>query len=210
MDRRGFFGSVGTTMLGSMMLAGCRSGPSGEVLTDDKKDLVGSTAAGAEIYKPLIDEALGKLVAKQSTITGVQPAGAGLPRKRICFAGLRNKSSEELGDFKDQIVDILDTKINGSGVFQQISSEYVKSGLVAAGLRFDQLFQPESQRKFLAVMESQGQPFDYFLFASVNSGTTPGAGGVTQKDYQLSLELINIKTGEMEKESASMRKAYRR
>lgn len=204
MDRRGFFGSA---MLGVVGLAGCRSQPTAEVMTGDKSDMVGTTAAGAETYKPLIDEALGKLLARQNA--GVQPAAAPGPApKKICFVGLENRSSEDLGDFKEQIVEIIDTKINTSGTFQQISRRYTEAGLRETRLRADELFVPIKQRQFLAAMQASGQPFDYFLFATVTSGTT-GGNNTKQKDYMLTLELVNIKTGTPDKESASLRKAYR-
>lgn len=206
MDRRGFMGLMGVALAGAV---GCRSNPSAEVINDNRKDMVGTTAAGAETYKPLIDESLGKLLARHSTASGVQPTAAGpAPAKRICFVGLENKSSEELGDFKEQIIQIIDTKINNSGVFMQISSRYAAAGLQSARLRPDELFIPANQRKFLTVMESQGQPFDYLLFATVTSGTTQG-NGQRQKDYMLTLELVDIRTGSPDKESATLRKGYR-
>jgi hypothetical protein len=206
MDRRRFFGSVGS-FVGAATLLGCRGKQVGEVLKDDKKDLVGSHAAGAETYKPLIDEALCKLLDRQSA--GLTPAGAPPAPKRICFVGLENKSSEEIGDFKEQIVEIIDTRINTSQVFQQISRQYTAAGLREARLRPDELFIPANQRKFLAIMESQGTPCDYLLFATVTSGTTR-SNETTQKDYLLSLELVNIQTGTPDKESASLRKGYRK
>jgi hypothetical protein len=140
----------------------------------------------------------------------LQPASAPGPApKRICFVGLENKSSEDLGDFKEQINEIIDTKINMSGAFAQISRRYVAPGLREANLRPDELFLPAKQRKFLEVMEAAGQPFDYLLFATVTSGTTRN-NDATQKDYMLTLELVNIQTGAPDKESASIRKGYRR
>lgn len=205
MDRRRFLGLVGSSCAAAV---GCRSKPVGEVLAPDKKDMVGSTAAGAETYKPLIDGALGKLLARQGG--GLQPASAPGPApKRICFVGLENKSSEELGDFKEQIIESIDTKINTSGAFAQVSRRFTEAGLREARMRPDELFIPANQRKFLAIMESQGQPFDYLLFATVTSGTTR-TSDATQKDYTLTLELVNIQTGTPDKESASLKKGYRR
>lgn len=207
MDRRRFLGLV-SSFAGATALAGCRGKQVGEVLKDNKKDMVGNTAAGAETYKPLIDEALGKLLARQAG--GLQPVSVPGPApKRICFVGLENKSSEEIGDFKEQIIEIIDTKINTSQVFTQISRQYTAAGLREARLRPDELFLPAKQRQFLAVMEAQGQPFDYLLFATVTSGTTRSADA-TQKDYVLSLELVNLQTGVPDKESASIRKGYRK
>ena len=153
-------------------------------------------------------EALGKLLARQSA--GVQPVSAPAPApKRVCFVGLENKSSEELGDFKEQIVEVIDTRINNSGAFVQISRRFTEAGLRAARMRPDELFLPANQRNFLGIMESQGAPFDYLLFATVTSGTTR-SNDTTQKDYLLTLELVNIQTGTPDKESASLRKGYRK
>ena len=58
-------------------------------------------------------------------------------------------------------------------------------------------------------MENQGQPFDYLLFAVLTSGTTQG-NGQSQKDYMLTMELVDIKTGHFEKENATLRKGYHR
>lgn len=204
MNRRAFVVTLGGAALGAL---GCRATPKGEVMTGAQKDASGATAAGTEVFKPIIDDALGKLLARQGgTVT---PASAGQPApKRICFVGLENKSSEELGDFKDQIVQVIDTKINQSGVFQQISGRFVKAGLEATRLRPDQLFLPANQRVFIGVMEAQGQPFDYMLFATLTSGTTREANS-TQKNYLLTLELVDIKSGQPDKESAEIRKSYR-
>lgn len=209
MDRRRFLGSMGTSFVATATTAllGCRGQQVGEVMKDNKKDLVGSHAAGAETYKPLIDEALGKLLARQDA--GLQPATAPTAPKRVCFVGLENKSSEELGDFKDQIVEIIDTRINTSQTFVQISRKFVEAGLREARIRPDELFVPAKQRQFLAAMEAQGAPCDYLLFANVTSGTTR-SNDVSQKDYLLTLELVNIQTGVPDKESASIRKGYRK
>ena len=204
MDRRGFFG---TALLGVTGLAGCRHEQTGEVLSHDKADMVGSHAAGAETYKPLIDEALGKLLARQGS--GIQPAAAPAPTlKKICFVGVENKSSEESGDYKAQIIEMIDTKINGSGVFQPISFRFTVAGLKATSLQADDLFVPDNQKRFLTAMSASGQPFDYLLFATITSGTTQ-VNNQKQKDYMLTLELVNIKAGTSDKESASSRKAYR-
>ncbi|AMV26396.1 hypothetical protein VT84_18505 [Gemmata sp. SH-PL17] len=211
MDRRRFFGLAGTSLAGfsASALLGCRGQQVGEVMKDNKKDLVGNTAAGAETYKPLIDEALGKLLARQGA--GLQPVSAPVPTpKRICFVGLENKSSEEIGDFKEQIIETIDTRISTSQTFSQVSRKFTEAGLREARLRPDELFLPAKQRQFLAVMESAGAPFDYLLFATVTSGTTRSTSDNTQKDYMLTLELVNIQTGTPDKESASIRKGYRK
>ena len=206
MDRRRFLvlGSGFGLALASGL--GCRDTQVGRVMTDDKKDLSGSHAAGAETYKPLIDGALGKLLARQTSVVQTS-AGPAPGVKRICFVGVENASSEELGDFKDQIVEIIDTKLTNCGGFAPISRRFVDAGLRETRLRADELFLPANQTKFIAVMQTQGQPFDYLLFAKLTSGTTRDNGS-SQKDYMLTLDLVDIKTGTADKESASIRKGY--
>ena len=50
-------------------------------------------------------------------------------------------------------------------------------------------------------MEQQGQPFDFLLYATITSGTTH-ANKDYQRDYLLTLEMINVHTGEYDKQAA--------
>lgn len=208
MIRRQFLLRSGCALLGgaSAVLAGCRGHQSATVLNDGHKDMVGTHAAGAETFKPLVDEAVGKLLARQSP--GVQQVSANTPGpKRVCFVGVENKSSEEIGDFKAQLIEIIDNRVVESKVFQSISRRYVEAGLRASRVRADELFLPAKQREFLNAMEQAGQPFDYLLFASLTSGTTKSNGDY-QRDYLLTLELVNLQTGAPDKECATIRKGY--
>lgn len=208
MDRRRFLGLVTGSFAAAPVLIGCRGQQVGEVIKDNKKDMVGSHAAGAETYKPMIDESVAKLLARQGG--GLQPASASAPLpKTICFVGVENKSSDDLGDWKDQITEIIDTKINTSQVFTSLSRRYVDAGLAKHRIRPQDLFVPENQDKFVTTMRSQGMQFDYLLFATTTSGTTRNNDS-SQKDYLLTLELVNIQTGTSDKESASIRKGYRK
>ncbi|MFO0928712.1 MAG: twin-arginine translocation signal domain-containing protein [Gemmataceae bacterium] len=206
MDRRHFLARCSAVAGGAaLFLTGCRS-QHAHVISDCKQDMVGSCAAGAETYKPLVNEAVGKLLMRHGDpvqLTSTNPPGP----KRICFVGIENRSAEEMGDFKDQITEVIDTKIVESKVFQPISRRFVEVGLRTVRLRPDELFLPMNQRQFLAVMEQQGQPFDYLLFASLTSGTTRNNSDM-QRDYLLTLELVDIKTGAPDKESATLRKGY--
>ena len=73
----------------------------------------------------------------------------------------------------------------------------------------DDLFIPENQRKLQAALEKDGQPFEYLLFAKLTSGTTVDNQD-SQRDYRLSLELININDGSSIKEGCDLSKAYNR
>ena len=208
MDRRRF---LMQSLFGSLCLySGCRGHQYGHVLKDQQNDMVGSHAAGAETFNPLIDEAVAKLLTRQDTVFH-QVSQHELPPpnhpKSICFIGIENKSAEELGDFKDQIYEQVDSQILASQKFQPISRRYVEAALRETRLRPDSLVIPENMRTFAAVLEQQGQPFEYFLFATITSGTTRDNADY-QRDYVLTLELTNIMTGQYDKESAKIRKGY--
>ena len=57
--------------------------------------------------------------------------------------------------------------------------------------------------------EQMGQPFDYLLYATLTSGTTQSNNSY-QRDYLLTMELVNIQNGEYDKQSATVRKGYSR
>ena len=73
--------------------------------------------------------------------------------------------------------------------------------------RPESLVLPAKQRQLQMTLERIDQPFDYLLFAQVTSGTTESNGDY-QRDYVLTLELLDIHTGDSMKESALLRKGY--
>jgi len=212
MDRRTFLrgGAISILSVGLGAPLGCRGRQTAQVLKPGQQELVGSHTAGSETYRPLVAEATTKLLARHSH--AIQPAGfqqgAEHPQPmRICFVGVENKSIEEMGDFKEQIFQEIDTRIQQSGVYQAISRRFVEAGLRESRLRPDQLFIPQNMRTFVASMEQMGQPFDYLLYATVTSGTTVSNKDY-QRDYLLTLEMVHIKTGAADKEMATLSKAY--
>jgi hypothetical protein len=169
--------------------------------------MVGTTGAGAETYRPLVEAALCNLLERHTS--GVQsvgdPSNAG--PMRICFVGVENKSAEEMCDFKEQIYEHIDTHIEQSHVYHPISKRFVDAALRETGLRPDELFVPKNMRAFTACLEQQGQPVDYLLYAKITSGTTR-KGHDMQRDYVLTFEMVNVNTGDFDKESAMIRKKY--
>lgn len=195
--------------LGSLLWSGCRGKQIAHVLKDDDEDMVGSHAAGAETWKPLVEESVGKLLARNcSEIHPASLSGDGeLGKKRVCFMGVENKSAEEIGDSREQIYELIDSLISSSEQFQLINKRFVEAGLDECGLRGDDLFVPAKRRMFMEAMENSGQPISYLLFAKITSLSTK-SNGDSQRDYQLVLELINTESGEADKESATLRKGY--
>ena len=74
-------------------------------------------------------------------------------------------------------------------------------------MRPDALLIPENMRVFAAVLERQGQPLNYLLYATLTSGTTVNNKS-QQRDYMLTLELVNVNTGAYDKQAAEIRKGY--
>lgn len=207
MDRRDFL-RLGLAAAPFSMAIGCRSHQFAHVIKDDQSDMVGSHAAGAETFNPLINESVAKLLARQET--QLHPVshtnGPPLP-KRICFVCVENRSIEELGDFEEQIYEQIDSQILQSPMFDSVSRRLVDAALYETRLRPDSLFLPENMRLFMAALEQEGEPFDYLLYAKLTSGTTENNSNY-QRDYLLTLEMVNVHTGQYDKESAKVRKGY--
>ena len=199
-------------LLGAVLVgSGCRGYQYGHVVKSDAPDMVGSHAAGSEVYKPLIEESVAKLLAgcEVSPATAAfGPDGLPLPR-RVCFIGVENKSAEELGDFKEQIYQLIDTEINRAGSFAAISRRMVDAALHETRLRPDSLLVPGNMQLFTAVLQRDGQPVDYLLYATLTSGTTQ-RNESSQRDYLLTLEMVDTRTGAYVKEDATIRKGYHR
>lgn len=191
---------------------GCKNHQYARVIQPGQKEMIGSHQAGQETFKPLIDEAVAKLLGRHELIPGeMQLTSAGepvaRPRLPICFVGVENKTAEEIGDFKEQIYELIDAKIAESDTFGVVSRRYVEAGLRDLRLRPDQLFVPGNMDMFVRYMQQQGQPFDYLLFAKLTSGTTRENKDY-QRDYLLTLELVDIRTGQQDKQSATLSKGY--
>ena len=126
---------------------------------------------------------------------------------KVAFVELENKTSEELGDQYEQIRQFIDTSINTSEKFRTISDRFVDAALRESRLRTDQLFIPVHQRTFAGTLEQSGHPVEFLLFGTLTSGTTRG-DSVRQVGYALTLELVHITTGDNQKETVRLRKAY--
>lgn len=212
MLRRDFLVSAGASA--GLAFTGCRSTQYGRVIKPGEKQMTGSHAAGQETFNPLIDDAVGQLLARQqpppqpafqqvSTGPEILPP----PKLRVCFVGVENCTAEEIGDFKAQIYERIDTRLLQCGTVAPISRRFVDAALFQTRLRPEQLFIPENMRMFVGLLEQQGQPFDYLLFAKLTSGTTRENRDY-QRDYDLTLELVDIRSGEQDKQTATLSKGY--
>jgi len=170
-------------------------------MEDSEQDYVGSRAAGAAAYDRLISEAVGKL------LDGHSAARAGAGQLKVAVLGVDNASSEELGDWQAQIFELISTSISNSGRYSTVSIRYVNAALRETNLRRDDLFIPAKRRGFLAVLERDDNPAQLLLFPKITSGTTL-SDDVKQRNYTLTLELVDVETGKDTRETARLRKAY--
>ena len=184
-----------------LLLLGACGGPTGRVKADNEQDLTGNTRAGAETFNRLIQESVDNLLQKPSAQKGKAD------RLKIAFLELENRSAEELVDWRDTVRQRIDESVNRSGRYRNISDRFVKAALQDTGLKPDDLYLPEKRRRFLKVLEANGNPVDFLMYASLNSGTTT-SGRETQRDYLLTLELVDVENGESEKVNADVRKEY--
>ncbi|MGB7324843.1 MAG: penicillin-binding protein activator LpoB [Rubripirellula sp.] len=215
------FLSAAAISLSVIGAAGCANHQYGHVLASNDSDMVGSHAAGAATWNPLVDESVAKLLSRCppavqtvgfETIDGVPmggPIGSALATgpATVCFIGIENKSAEELGDFKDQIYEQIDSQINSAETFRGISRRMVDAALIETRLRPDSLFLPDNRNLFAASLGRQGTPVDYLLYATITTGTTD-RNKSSQRDYTLTLEMVNLHSGDFLKESAKLRKGY--
>ena len=183
---------------------GACAGPRANVMSDADPDYVGINQAGAETYDRLIAGAVDKLLSLHSARIG------GVGNLKVAVLGVENESGEELGDWHEQIYELIDTSINRSGRYGAISKRYVDAALRESRLRYEELFLPRGQRAFAAALERQGAPIDAFLFPKLTRGSTPAGSGITQRNYMLTLELVDIRSGNVDKVSERLRKEYRR
>jgi hypothetical protein len=193
---------------------GCRGFQYGHLVRPDKQDMVGSHTAGSEVYKPLVEESVAKLLGACEVVPAAAMVGPdGIPMegvlapKRVCFVGVENYSAEELHDFKEHLYELIDARVSQSPAFSPLSRRVVDSALKETRLRPDSLLVPDNMQLFTHVLQRGGQPIDYLLFAKLTSGTTQ-RNASSQRDYLLTLELVDIHTGTSYKELAEIRKGY--
>lgn len=188
---------------------GCRNRQYAHVLRSDDKDIVGSHEAGAETWKPLIEESVARMLGRAcddvQTVSYTTPAGT--PVRKVCFVGVENRSVEPLGDFQDQIYEHIDATIGQASHFRMISRRYVEAAMTEARCNPESLIIPANRRQLQAILERNDQPFDFLLFAQITSGTTQSNKDY-QRDYVLTLELLDVHSGESLKERAMLRKGY--
>ena len=215
-----------------LVASGCAGRQYAHILNPDDTDMVGSHAAGSATWNPLVESSVAQLLSRcppvvqtstdigvgggVATMAGGEIVGdnvvahsAAISPATVCFVGIENKSAEELCDWKDQLYETIDSQINSAEGYRGVSRRMVDAALRETRLRPDSLFLPNNRQLFAAVLGRGGMPVDYLLFAKITTGTTD-RNKSSQRDYVLTLDMINVHTGDYIKESAKIRKGYSR
>lgn len=187
---------------------GCWSLQSGisHILYPGAGERTGSHATSAGDLAPRVDAAVHQLlsVAQANEVSQVQ--GQQMPaRVNVCFVGIENRSSEELGNFTEQLAENIGKLINEHDLFQSINRHYVDATLRLTRLNPTDLSEPDNLGIYASAMEQNGQPFQYLLYAELTLGTTPGDKN-KQIDYLLSLSLVEAATGQKVKATARVQR----
>ena len=190
------------------IFTGCRGFQYGHLVRPDKQDLVGSHAAGSEVYKPLVEESVAKLLGacEAQPVGRLSPEGFPQPAQ-VCFVGVENCSAEELADFHEHLYELIDARISQSPNFAPLTRRAVSAALEETRLRPESLLVPDNMQLFTSVLGRGGQPVDYLLFAKLTSGTTE-RNASSQRDYLLTLEMVDTRTSTSHKQQAEIRKGY--
>lgn len=205
--------------------SGCANHRYSHLLKKDDAAMLGSHTGGSAVWNPLVDEAVAKILSrcppgiqqagfggevmidpntgKPIPTTGAAGSGLATGTSTVCFVGVENKSAEELFDFKDQIYQRIDSQINQSANFRSVSRRLVDAALLETRLRPESLFLPGNRELFVAALGREGMPIDTLMYATITSGTTD-RNKSSQRDYLLTLEMVNLHSGETLKESATI------
>jgi hypothetical protein len=171
-------------------------------MSDTEDDLVGAQAAGAATFDRLIDRALTQLLTRHHG--EIRTANV-----KVAFVDLENRSVEDLGDWEAQVEQVIETVVENSDRYRLISRRFVEAALRELRFRPDEIFIPAKRRQFAQILERDNNPVDFLLYAILTSGSTRGVE-LKQRDYILTMELINVETGDQDKESTRIRKEYQR
>ncbi|MBL8898711.1 MAG: hypothetical protein JNM84_13825 [Planctomycetes bacterium] len=189
----------------ALLFGACGSTPEGRIMGSGEEDLVGAKRAGTAEYDRLIEGTLTKMMARYSERSG----GTGLAKQRVGFVALENASGEPLGEMFDQIYELIDTSVNNHERFRMISKRFVDAALNEMGKpSYDKLFIPNGRRQFASILEQQGAPIEAMLYAKITSGETKGEDGYRQVNYMLTMELVDVATGDYQKDSCRISKEY--
>ena len=186
------------------LLFSCGSQESARILDDNERDLVDVKGAGAATFDQLIDETVEKL------LEPYKGEFAELKVRSVAFIDLENRTNEELADWRDLLIDKIEISVNKRRAFKAVSIKFVSTALTEMGNPpVEKLFLPAKRREFAKILERDTVPVQYLLYGRLTRGGTRGAGK-RQANYLLTLNLVNIETGESNIVGTEVRKEFSR
>ena len=153
-------------------------------MSDSEEEHVGSKTAGAATYHRLIEQSVEKLFQRHKDEYGSTKV------VNVAFVDVINKTDRELGATRDDMIQVIETKINHFPGYKTVSSFYVGKALTETRLVAEDLFLKTKRDQFLAVLAREDNPAGALLFAIVTNIRTVAAADVTQVNYRLTLELV--------------------
>jgi hypothetical protein len=184
------------------LVPGC-VGDSARILGEDEPDLVDVHGAGAATYEILVTESVAKLLDPHRSRFATDPT---VPT--VAFVDLENRSAEELGEWREQLLDRIRSAVSRHGSFRLVSDRLVTAVMREMGNPpVDQLLLPAGRRRFAEILERQDEPVQFLLYGSLTRGGTQG-DYQRQANYLLTLELIDVKTGLATSDETMVRKAF--
>ena len=182
-------------------LAVACAGQSGRIMSDDEAENVGKRGAGSATFDRLINDSVEKLCQRHITEFGSSKT------IHVAFVDVINKTDRELGPARDDMIQLIETKINHFPGFKTVSGYFVGAALRETRLNAENLFIPKHRARFLEALATNKNPTEALLFAVVTNVRTQGRD-VTQVNYTLTLELVDTATGANFKETRRVRKEY--
>lgn len=180
------------------------TGPSARMKTDDEGTLVDVSKGGTETYKELIRKGVLSLLESHRKVLA-----GGAERPLLAFVGIQNKSSEELGEFREAMSNEIETALVESGLYQVISMEAVNAAKRESNLRdVSDLTVARPREAFLSVLNKDGRAPQYILFGV---STTMSSQGISERErtYQLKLQMMDSSNGIVQTQKmVEVRKAY--
>ena len=186
----------------SLLVLGACQAKTAHIMVDEDPTLVDLDRSGIATYDLLVLKAVSQLLAEHSSFVAADEIW-------VAFVGIENKSSEELGEFREAVYENIDTALVNSRLYRNISRRFVDTALREINARGpEDIFLASGRDKFMGVLQAQGVTPDYLLFAKVTTKTSR-AGDEKQRNYQLTLEMVDSQSGEtVTKKTVDVRKYY--
>jgi len=173
-------------------------------MDDDEKDMVDVRGAGAASFEKLITESVTKLLDRH------KGDETGIKMRRLAFVDLQNRTKEELGEWREQLIDRIQIGVDQHPAYRIVAEEMVTAVLSEMGNPpVEKLLLPKPQREFAKVLEKKNSPVEFLMYGSLTRGGTAGDDG-RQANYLLTLRLINTATGDTDTEGSMVRKWFSR